>query len=173
MRIKLIIIVTFSFIILCGKSESSVISPQDLSIFYLNNTEYVRDIVQFKTSEYYQTPLEFHKNKKGDCEDYGLHSYTVLDYNGYEAHMYSIFFRDTGHVVTVFKQFGYYNIFDTGHIIYTKEKKPIEAVKKIYIKWRVICKFKPIKYGKITLIPHLLSHRLITFKLLKKDTYAK
>ena len=158
-----ILIVIFSLSI--NISHAEIVTPQDLEIFYSENISYETDIKQFKTKEYYQKPLELHKNKKGDCEDYSLHAYTVLDYNGYKVYMYSIFFKDSGHVVTVFKQFGYYHVFDTGYTIYTNEKYPTDAVKKLYPKWRVICIFKPIKYGKINLANHLLSHKFITGKL--------
>jgi len=52
-------------------------SPEQLQNF-IRNCAYVSDLEQFGEIEYYQTPDEFFRNRKGDCEDFAYFSAYVF-----------------------------------------------------------------------------------------------
>jgi hypothetical protein len=52
-------------------------SPEQLQAF-LKQCTYVSDLEQFGRTEYFQTPDEFFRNRKGDCEDFAYFSAYVF-----------------------------------------------------------------------------------------------
>lgn len=58
-------------------------TPRKLVWYNAYHFEYMRDIDQFDTSDYWQNSLQFFINKRGDCEDFAIWNYHVLKYHGY------------------------------------------------------------------------------------------
>lgn len=46
---------------------------------------YVPDLISFNKKDYWQTPLEFLENGKGDCEDFAIAKYFDLKHNGIDS----------------------------------------------------------------------------------------
>jgi len=159
-------------LLFCNIAIAKDITPQDLQKIYIANFSYISDKTQFGSIEYYQSPEDFAETRMGDCDDFGIHTQYVLDYFGYEVQMYTIYFKKGAHIVTTFKQYGYYHVFSNGFIRYTEEIKPLDAVKKLYPKWMTIAKFHPPKYGKINWWNHLMSDTIISFRffILNKES---
>lgn len=163
---KLLVSLFVCLILMTGLARAEdVFSPQLLQLVYMLDYQYQSDEEQFGYLEYYQTPDQFSETKKGDCEDYAIHSYAILKYVGYEAQMFTVYFKESGHAVTVFKYYGQYNIFSNGFIYETPEIDPVDAVKYLYPTWKIICKFHPLKYGKINLWNHLMSDSVVSWRL--------
>jgi len=156
--------IIIAFLILQGCAFASQFTAQDLEEWYYYNTEYITDEAQFYYWEYYQSPTEFQDNKRGDCEDTSIHSNAILKVLGYRTSMYTTYFKEGAHAVTVFLDGGYYSIFSNGVILKTKEIDPVKAVEKIYPDWKMICKFKPTKYGKINIWNSLMSSSIIKWR---------
>lgn len=50
---------------------------------YFNALAYVEDIDNYKKTDYWATPLEFISSGKGDCEDYAVAKYAMLESLGF------------------------------------------------------------------------------------------
>jgi len=75
------------------------------------------DEAMFGQPDYWQTPEEFLERKSGDCEDYALFSQAILQRQGRQAHVLSLF-GDEGlaHTVCVFVDAGRYRAIDQDHL---------------------------------------------------------
>jgi hypothetical protein len=145
------------FFILVSQASAQISIPQRLAFLYETQFEYVSDDEQFGVREYYQSPSEFHGNRKGDCEDFAIHVNLFLTGLRYESEMYIIYFEDSAHAVTVFKDGEYYSVFSNGVLQITKETDAISAINFHYPDWVKITQFIPCKYGKINFWQNLLS----------------
>ena len=161
---KLVILFCLFFSLQINTCFAGKLIPQDLAIIFMTQYEYLSDRIQFPDSfDHYQSPKDFMKNRKGDCDDFAITSYYILKKLGYETQMYSLKLPEGGHAITVFKQEGVYNIFSNQYIYYTLETDPIKAINFIYSEWSIICKFIPIKYGDISIWHTIISKRIIRF----------
>lgn len=76
----------------------------------VNSIPYAYDFDQFGVEEYWQTPLEFLLNGKGDCEDYAILKYYLLRELGYKDEDLRIVGllvgsgRDNGHAVLLVRK---------------------------------------------------------------------
>lgn len=62
----------------------------------------------------WQKPEETLQLGAGDCKDFAVLFYTAIKYFGYEAHIYVVNWKISGHAICVFKnRCGYWQIFDT------------------------------------------------------------
>ena len=111
-------------------------SPKDLSKFLKKNFKFVNDDKQFGQIDYWQTPEEFLKNRKGDCEDYALFSKTILQSLGYEAFVVS-FYGANGfaHTVTVFGKDGKYSVMNEDRLKNYEASNIEIALSKIFRDW--------------------------------------
>ena len=51
---------------------------------FMNKFPYIEDIINWGTSDYWETPLEF-LHKSGDCKDYAIAKYMSLRFLGWSA----------------------------------------------------------------------------------------
>ncbi len=61
------------------------------------------DFTVFDAEEYWQSPEELIKNKRGDCEDFSEFAKEILIRNGFEAVLFEGVWESRAHAVTVFK----------------------------------------------------------------------
>lgn len=90
--------------------------PVPDQVFMVNNLvnknfRYVRDSRQFNSADYWQTPTEMKKNRAGDCEDFAIIKYQILEERGVsedklslaygklngEAHLITLYTDNAGH----------------------------------------------------------------------------
>ncbi|WP_211824552.1 transglutaminase-like cysteine peptidase [Kistimonas asteriae] len=71
-----------------------------------NNYQYVRDSRQFNATDYWQTPDEMKQNMAGDCEDFALLKYQILQERGVSEDRLSLAYgklNGEGHLITLYK----------------------------------------------------------------------
>lgn len=80
-------------------------TPEKLIKYTSKNFKYCSDKKQFNFTEYWQTPQQLFKNKKGDCEDFAIFNSYVLNQHKYETKILIIEDLDTneGHAILQFK----------------------------------------------------------------------
>lgn len=92
-------------------------SPQELAQFLRDAITPATDEELFGQPDYWQTPEEFLKRRAGDCEDYALFSQAILQRQGIEAHVLSLFGEGgLAHTVCVFIDAGRYHVVDQDHL---------------------------------------------------------
>ena len=91
-------------------------TPQALEKFMRKNFLYVEDRILFGRDEYWQTPEEMLHRKKGDCEDFAVFAEAILKRNGYHVFLFSVFWQEDAHTVTVFEKDGKWGIFDLDNL---------------------------------------------------------
>lgn len=70
------------------------------------NYKYVRDSRQFQATDYWQTPEEMKQNMAGDCEDFALLKYQILQERGVSEDRLSLAYgklNGEGHLITLYK----------------------------------------------------------------------
>ena len=66
---------------------------------YYNSFNYVSDTVAFDKKDYWQTPLEFEKNKYGDCEDFAIAKFFKLKENKIDSNIVYCLANGEAHMV--------------------------------------------------------------------------
>ena len=95
-------------------------TPKAVAEFLRRDFTFRRDEDLFGVVDQWQTPEEFATRKAGDCEDYALLARAILQRNGVESYVFSLF-GESGyaHTVAVFvDQQGRYNVINQGKIRY-------------------------------------------------------
>jgi hypothetical protein len=87
-------------------------TPETIARFLWENFAFEDDQRQFGKAEHWQSPEEFLKNHKGDCEDFARFAYEVFKLNGTTAFLLNVYGETFGHTVCVFKENGKYQIID-------------------------------------------------------------
>lgn len=67
-----------------GQSRVKVTTVRDV-VDWLLGCEYVSDREQFKVRDHWQHPIDFEKNRRGDCEDFALWAWRKLVEMGHDA----------------------------------------------------------------------------------------
>lgn len=91
-------------------------SPQDVALYMWRYFDYEGDRRQFGKEDYWQSPAEIVKNKKGDCEDFALFAKQILDLNGYSAYVLNLY-GTKDHAICIFRQNGKYGAVDGGKFV--------------------------------------------------------
>jgi len=111
-------------------------TPKDLSKFMNKNFKFVEDRDNFNNVEYWQSPEEMLKNKRGDCEDFAIFTQAILKELGIESQVVSIYGKNRfAHTVAVFKQDGKYRVFNDGRLYRYDTDKIEEVLTKISETW--------------------------------------
>ena len=99
---------------LLDQFASTYTSPRAIATFLRTAFTFRRDTDLFGKMDYWQSPEEFARRKAGDCEDYALFAKALLNRNGIEAYVLSLFgIGDYAHTVCVFvDERGRYNLID-------------------------------------------------------------
>lgn len=78
----------------------------------LKDFRYISDSTQFNQTEYWQSPEEFAERRRGDCEDFAIYAKSILDKQGYQSLVFSVFVPNNSHTVLVFKEGKYLYFLD-------------------------------------------------------------
>jgi len=110
-------------------------TPQAVADFMWKNFAYETDRRQFGRSEHWQSPEEFLKKGKGDCEDFALFAYDILKRNGTNAFVVSIYSLHNAHTVCVYEWDGVYHVLDGARVSAHKAKTVRELAAKMNPHW--------------------------------------
>ena len=87
-------------------------TPQSIAHYMWRHFIFEQDQRNFGQSEYWQSPEEFLKTGKGDCEDFAIFARELLHLNGINAFLLNIYGPGYGHTICVFMENGKYNAID-------------------------------------------------------------
>ncbi len=74
-------------------------TPRDIDLFMQVCFDYVRDAEHHGLSDHWQDPHHTLEAKRGDCEDWAVFAWYVLERAGAEARVLCMFTEDDGHAV--------------------------------------------------------------------------
>jgi len=127
-----------------GKSPESQVkvlarsypTPEKLACFLNERLVFERDSSLFGRSDYWQRPEEFLANGAGDCEDYALLAQAVLEQQGKEAFLFSLYgTKGYAHTVCVFVENSRYNVMNEGRLLRYQAESLEELADRLYSSW--------------------------------------
>jgi len=71
---------------------SSISTPRDLSNWYVKEFKY-----EYDAKDYWKSPREMLKDKKGDCEDFAILSKYILTKKGYKVYVIAVIYKEISH----------------------------------------------------------------------------
>lgn len=111
-------------------------SPEAIAHFLKQKITFERDSRLFGQVDYWQDPLEFLKRGSGDCEDYALLAQVLLERQGKEAFVFSLYGSGGyAHTVCVFVDNGRYNVVNQDRLIRTQAESLEELATSLYPQW--------------------------------------
>jgi hypothetical protein len=111
-------------------------SPEDLAHWMHHYFKFTDDQKIFGEADYWQSPEEFLKRGKGDCEDYALFAKSILEHMGIEAYVVSFYGKNGyAHTIVIYKQGGLYNIFNEDKVQKSEAKTFAEALSYVHPGW--------------------------------------
>ena len=110
-------------------------TPELLAGFLRKQMTFREDNEIFGRRDYWQAPEEFLRRREGDCEDYALLAQAVLERQGMEALVLSVYGPGYAHTVCLFREGGYYNIFNQDKVIRCRAASLEEAASVLYPRW--------------------------------------
>lgn len=111
-------------------------TPKALARFLQQAITFKTDEELFGEADYWQTPEEFLARRAGDCEDYALFVQKVLQRQGIEAHVLSLFGEDGyAHTVCVFRDSGRYQVFNQDRLRTYRANTLDELAWRLYQGW--------------------------------------
>jgi hypothetical protein len=112
-------------------------TPKAIASFLRSGFTFRDDREIFGQPERWQTPEEFLARRQGDCEDYAQLAKALLERNGYEAHVFSLF-DDSGyaHTVAVFRdEDGRYSVINQDKLRRYRAKSLEAVASRVYPGW--------------------------------------
>ncbi len=110
-------------------------TPELLAGFLRDQMTFREDNELFGRRDYWQSPEEFLRRGAGDCEDDALLAQAVLERQGGEAWVFSLYGPGYAHTVCLFREGGYYHIFNQDKVIRCKAASLEEAASFLYPRW--------------------------------------
>lgn len=97
---------------------------------------FVEDYKLFGLADYWQSPEELWKRKKGDCEDFALFAQYALAHHGMEAYVISAYgMNGYAHTFVIFKEGGVYHVINEDRLYHYGAKSIEEAISRVYPYW--------------------------------------
>lgn len=86
-------------------------TPEQIALFLKENFRFAEDRQLFQQEDYWQSPEEFLEQGAGDCEDYALLAREILQRQGTEAFLFSLYGQGGyAHTVCVFRDGDGYSV---------------------------------------------------------------
>ena len=113
-------------------------TPKTIAAFLHREFTFTRDEALFGEVEHWQSPEEFLRRQRGDCEDFALLATALLRRAGYEAHVFSLIGEGGyAHTVCIFKDAdGRYNVINQDKIRYYRAASLEAIATQLYAGWR-------------------------------------
>lgn len=117
--------------------------PEDLARYMEKHFKYAPDVALFNVPDYWQSPQEFDKRGRGDCEDYSYFEKYQLEKMGYRAFVLGIWENGKEpHTILIFHAGGLVGekmgVFDLGELRWIKARSLEEIAAKIRPYWDYI-----------------------------------
>ena len=112
-------------------------TPKQLARFLRETIQLTTDEALFGADDYWQTPEEILERRAGDCEDFALLAQAILERQGVEAYVFSVYGAGGyAHTVCVFVEGGRYSVINQNRV--RQYRAPtLEAVAgRLYAGWR-------------------------------------
>lgn len=114
-------------------TAASLNTPQKIFDWMLVNIHY--NIDQSLNDEFRPAEVTYER-RSGDCDDYALFAQTILTSHGYETEILSIFNRERGHAICVWRERdGTYNYLSNINIYYIHAGSYAEIAAAVYKDW--------------------------------------
>lgn len=111
-------------------------TPENIAKYLWKNFLFENDQRLFGTEEHWQSPEEFLKNRKGDCEDFALFAHEMLKANGISSFLLNVYGGRFAHTVVVFKEDGKYHVIDGSDVRRLGAGNLREVASEIYPHWK-------------------------------------
>lgn len=111
-------------------------TPDQIAQYMWRHFLFEPDQRQFGKEEYWQTPEEFLKTGKGDCEDFAVFAHSLLKTLGIRSFLLNIYGRHYSHTVCVFEENGQYNVLDETKVVRHRASSLEELLTKIHKDWK-------------------------------------
>lgn len=96
-------------------------SPEALASYLKQEFTFQEDPSLFNETDYWQEPEEFLNRKRGDCEDYAILAKAILEQQGKEAFLLSLYGKcGYAHTVCVFVDDKGYSVINQDRVIHYK-----------------------------------------------------
>lgn len=114
----------------------SVSTPKEVAHFMKKVFTFTEDEKLFRGTDYWQSPEEFWKRRRGDCEDFALFVQYILRKHGVKGDVVSIYGANGyAHTVFIFQKEGRYDVINEDRFYPYKAKSLEEAVRRVYPYW--------------------------------------
>lgn len=110
-------------------------TSEAIADYLWKNFIFEKDQRLYGKSDYWQSPEEFLKTGKGDCEDFAIFAQALLRRNGIAAFLLSLHGHGYAHTVCVFLQNGVYHVLDGTQVIHSKTSNIKELMTEIHPFW--------------------------------------
>jgi hypothetical protein len=112
-------------------------TPDAIAGYIWKNFLFEKDQRQFGKEDYWQSPEELMKNRKGDCEDFARFALEVLKANGIQGFLMNIYGGNGryAHTICVFKDGDLYQVIDGDKVKKIDAKSLEEVSEKMYDHW--------------------------------------
>lgn len=112
-------------------------TPKELAQFLKRQIRFERDVELFGQLDYWQTPEELLARRAGDCEDYALLAKAILEQQGKEAFLLSLYGPDNyAHTVCAFVENGRYNVINKDRLVRYRAKSIEQIASFLCPGWR-------------------------------------
>lgn len=111
-------------------------TPERLAAFLHQNVIFQDDLRLFGQIDYWQAPEEMIARRQGDCEDYALLAQDLLNRQGTEAFVFSLY-GEAGyaHTVCVFMEGGRYSVMNQDRLMRLQAGSLEELAGRLYPRW--------------------------------------
>ena len=114
----------------------AVKTPEALVKVLKKEFKYADDHRLLGHEDYWQSPEEFWNRKAGDCEDFALFAQYVLEKQGIETQVVSLYGAGGyGHTIAVFKRNGNYNVVNEDRLAYYNASSLEEVLTRVNPGW--------------------------------------
>ena len=111
-------------------------TPDDVARYLWRNFSFEDDQRQFHQNEYWQSPEEFLKNRRGDCEDFAVMAQALLKAMGIKSFLLNVYGSGYAHTLCVFEEGGKYQVIDGDRVRRYKAASLEELSRKIHPFWK-------------------------------------
>jgi len=112
-------------------------TPEQLALFLHENLVFQEDRSLFGQTDYWQAPEEVLLRGKGDCEDYALLASDLLNRQGREAFIFSLYGeKGYAHTVCVFVENGRYSVLNQDRLVRCKAASLEALADQLYSGWK-------------------------------------
>lgn len=131
-------------------------TPESIAQYLWRHFSFENDRRQFGKTEYWQSPEEFLKTRKGDCEDFSILAHALLKTLGFRAYILNVYGSGFAHTVCVFEEGGRLSVIDGDRVLRYRAKTLEEVSQRLHSHWKASAVVAPSVKSKRGTIVHLI-----------------